>query len=128
MQAYIHHSFHTKSVGRIALTSCSPLEKAVEDRELGHGLYTHHLLTAFKGEGPPEVYPYGWLTVGSLFAYLCRQLPESQRPVLAGVQFDEFKLIYYQDKTYSQASKQHDPLLSQKQVREIRLRALIADH
>src|SRR5207248_3506446 len=48
MQAYIHHSFHTKSVGRMALTSCSPLEKVVDDRELGHGLYTYHLLTAFK--------------------------------------------------------------------------------
>ncbi len=128
VQGYIERMLNSTSVGRVALSSCLPIQKAVEDPALGHGRFTYYLLKALAGEAPEALRHDGWLTVSSLFEYVADQLPEDQRPVLSGIQQDTFRLVCYQKLI---TSKQHGKKFSQENnttEREKRLYALLADH
>src|SRR6266496_851951 len=98
-QEYIRQTLWSANVGRVALSSCLPTQRALEDPELGHGRFTYYLLEALRGTAENAVRRDGWLTVASLFDYLADQMPEDQRPVLSGVQHDQFRLVYFPDKT-----------------------------
>jgi len=107
VQNYIKHTLSSSNVGRVALSSCLPTQIALEDPELGHGRFTYYLLGALKGDADDAVRRDGWLTVASLFDYLADKLPDDQRPVLSGVQHDQFKLIYYPSKIVGQQGGSH---------------------
>src|SRR5262249_30720651 len=96
---YIQYMFmlDSGSTGRIALSSCLRIQKAVEDSELQHGRFTHYALKALQGKAPEALRLDGCVTVNTLFEYVADQLPPDQRPVLSGVQQDTFVLACYPD-------------------------------
>jgi tetratricopeptide (TPR) repeat protein len=97
VQGYIRRMLDSKNTGRIALSSCLPVQKSAENLTLGHGLFTYHLLEALNGTAD-ALERDGWLTVGSLLHYLDNHLPPEQRPVRSGVEHGSFKLLYFPDK------------------------------
>jgi tetratricopeptide (TPR) repeat protein len=126
VQGYIRRLLDSKSTGRIALSSCLPIQKAAEDPRLGHGRFTNYLLEGLSGD-PEALRHDGCVTVGSLFEYIAKKLPPEQRPVLSGVQHDIFELVCYPDKaapTHIQAESED----AKRKEREARLHALLADH
>jgi len=127
---YIEQAFAKKSAGRVVLSSCMPQQKAREDKKLGHGLFTYHLLEALEGRTPHAVERDGWLTVGSLFSYLSKKLPIDQRPVKSGVEHSNFQLLYYPEYVErSMFSANQGERDEQKDSdKEHRLRAMLADH
>jgi uncharacterized caspase-like protein len=78
MQGYIKHTLGTSSYGRIALSSCLPVQKAAEDASLSHGRFTFYVLEALSGNAIDALGRDGCLTVNSLFEYLTRKLPHDQ--------------------------------------------------
>ncbi len=128
VQGYIRHMLDGKSTGRVALSSCLPIQKAVEDPALGHGRFTYYLLEALSGRAVQALGRDGCLTVNSLFDYLAQKLPFDQRPVLSGMQQDTFKLVCYEDRVVP-----IDPAILMSEdtkhtERDARLRAMLADH
>ncbi len=128
--AHIKQMFAKSSAGRVALSSCMPQQKAREDAQFQHGLFTHYLLEALAGRAPDAVGHDGWVTVGSLFDYLSTMLPEHQRPVRSGVEHGSFQLLRYEQHarantaSTSQANEDEQRRFSRQQ----RLQALLADH
>ncbi len=130
VQGYIKHMLDSKSTGRVALSSCLPIQSAVEDPALGHGRFTYHILQALSGAAPAALRADGSITVNSLFDYIAEQLPRSQRPVLSGVQQDSFELVRYPELVVRPPAPQPAPTAhdNKRADREQRLRAMIADH
>src|SRR5579859_7421261 len=97
VQGYIQHTFMLDSdnTGRIALSSCLRIQKALEDPALQHGRFTYYVLKALQGQAPEALRLDGCVTVNTLFEYVANQLPPDQRPVLSGVQQDTFVLACY---------------------------------
>ncbi len=129
VQGYIKHIFASTTAGaRIALSSCLPTQEARESKQFGHGLFTHYLLEALRGNAREAIRHTGCVTVGSLFDYISEQLPDDQKPVRSGVEQDAFKLVCYPDK----AEPIHPPTLepedTKRAEREDRLRAMFANH
>jgi len=56
--------------------SCSPGEKSYSSLSLKHGIWTHHLLKAVKGEAPEAVVRDRYITSNSLQDYLSKTVPE----------------------------------------------------
>ncbi len=118
IQGYIRHMLDSTSTGRVALSSCLPIQKAVEDPALGHGRFTYYVLKALSGEAEEALSRDGCLTVNGLFDYVAKQLPLEQRPVLSGVQQDSFELVCFSDK----AMPLHQPTIETEDTEEIRQR------
>lgn len=95
VQGYIQHMLDSSSTGRVALSSCLPFQKALEDATLGHGRMTYYLLRALRGAELAAQRSDGSVTANSLFDYLADVLPPDQRPVFSGVQQDLFALVRY---------------------------------
>ena len=131
VQGYIQHMLDSKSTGRLAISSCLPTQKAREDADLGHGLFTDLLLKALAGEDPDALRQDGCLTVNSLFEYLAEKLPETQRPVLSGVQQDTFKLACYPQLVHAKEEVEQTSKEFQREERRKenakRLRAMFVD-
>lgn len=129
VQGYIKQVFASnKAGGRVALSSCLPIQIARESATFGHGVFTHHLLEALEGKAKGALRHNGCVTVGSLFDYLCEVLPQDQRPVRSGVEQDAFELVCYPDQaeqTYHSIIQSGD---QKKSEREVLLRAMLADH
>jgi uncharacterized caspase-like protein len=125
---YIKRSLDSKSAGRIALASCLPVQKAMEDPALGHGLFTYYLLEALSGRAIEALRRDGCLTVNGLYEYLAKYLPLEQRPVLSGVQQDTFELACYKEKAEKVTSSIPHSEDTTYQERKVRLHAMLADH
>jgi hypothetical protein len=125
VQGYIRRMLDSKSIGRVALSSCLPIQKAAEDPKLGHGRFTYYLLEGLSGD-PEALRRDGCVTAGSLFDYIADKLPSEQRPVLSGVQHDKFELICYPDKAVPIPTQAESEDAKRKE-REERLHALLAD-
>jgi hypothetical protein len=99
IQADIKEAFDSKRAGRVALTSCSPNERAYESSELEQGIFTHHLLQALSGT-TGAVEADGWLTAISLHGFISQAFEgsgkTSQKPNLYGNQQGRFQLIRYE--------------------------------
>jgi len=131
VQGYIKHMLDSKSTGRLALSSCLPVQKAREDATLGHGLFTYYLLRALSGEDPDALRRDGRLTVNSLFDYIADKLPEEQRPVLSAVQQDTFELACSPHAAHPVELEQGTGETQQERRRiekDERLRIALADH
>src|SRR5262249_12328529 len=63
VQEYIQRMLTSKSIGRIALSSCLRIQKTAEGPMLPDGLFTHCVLEAFSGQAPEAVQRDGCLTV-----------------------------------------------------------------
>ncbi len=128
VQGYIKHVLGTSSYGRVALSSCLPVQKAAEDSALGHGRFTYYVLEALSGRAVEALGRDGCLTVNGLFEYLTHKLPSDQRPVLSGVQQDTFTLVCYPEKrTETNALAWQDWKMGRAE-KEGRLRAMLSDH
>ncbi len=76
--------------GIVLLTSCAAGEISMEDPKFGHGVFTHYLLQAMRGDGDKD--KNGRISVGELAMYagyetkryVARRFSESQRPGLRG--------------------------------------------
>jgi uncharacterized caspase-like protein len=131
IQSYIKEKLSTSTYGRVALSSCLPVQRAAEDPSLGHGRFTYYVLEALSGRAIEAFNRDGRLTVNGLFEYLTRKLPAEQRPVLSGVQQDAFELVSYPH--LAQASKQvpsrEESQGDKRRAEKVaRLRAMFADH
>jgi len=129
VQSYMKEKLSTRTYGRVALSSCLPVQRAAEDPALGHGRFTYYVLEALSGRAVEAFNRDGRLTVNGLFEYLTRKLPAEQRPVLSGVQQDTFELVSYSH--LAQTSKQaYEETTSDRRHAEKgeRLRAMFADH
>jgi hypothetical protein len=104
IQGYMQYILESSSTGRVALSSCLPLQKAVEETSLEHGRFTYYLLQGLSGKAPEAQRADGCITVNSLFEYVASRLPPDQRPVLSGVQQDTFTLICYPKPSLSKHS------------------------
>lgn len=69
--------------GRAVLAACKDDESALENRALGHGIFTYHLLRGLMGEAADGS---GIVTVGGLYEYVSACMVESgyQTPVFRG--------------------------------------------
>lgn len=128
VQGYIKRMLESTSAGRVALSSCLPIQKATEDPRLQHGRFTYHLLTALEGKAPEALRSNGCVTVNSLFDYVADQLPTDQRPVLSGVQQDTFVLACYPELVKIKQGRLQASEDNEQTAKETRLRAMLADH
>ena len=76
----------SKGKGRVIISSCSANEVSKEDDSLQHGIFSYFLLEGLKGKADHDA--DGIITVGELFSYLSRKVPEAsdqdQHPVRKG--------------------------------------------
>jgi uncharacterized caspase-like protein len=78
-----------RSKGRVIVTASGPSEVALESAELGHGVFTYHLLQGL--EGKADLNRDGVVTVSELYEYVEAQVERAaraaggrQRPVMKG--------------------------------------------
>ena len=64
----------TKARGMSVLHSCSRGQYSLERDEIGHGVFTYHLLKALGGEAAAD--HHGYITLGSVADYLKSAVPE----------------------------------------------------
>ena len=84
--------------GILLLTSCAPGEMSMEDKDLGHGVFMHHVLKGLKGEADSD--RSGGVSLSELWqyanketkVYVARKFNDSQRPGLKGNLEDDFDL------------------------------------
>ena len=74
--------------GRVIITASGPNEPAVEDKKLGHGVFTHYLLEGLRGGAADKA---GNVTLHGLYKYLAdrvtrksKEIGGNQRPVMKG--------------------------------------------
>ena len=70
--------------GRLVIASAQPNQQSWEDDSLRHGIFTHHLLEALRGEGDRDA--DGCVSAYEVFAHLQRRVPESARRLSNSVQ------------------------------------------
>jgi replicative superfamily II helicase len=63
---------HVSGTGRVILTASRPDQEAIEDRRLGHGLFTYHLLEGLRGA--PEIVTAGRIPVLMLAEFVTRRV------------------------------------------------------
>ncbi|NWJ97788.1 MAG: caspase family protein [Chloroflexi bacterium] len=127
-QGYVQQLMGEMSAGKVALSSCLPHQTSSEPTKLGHGLFTYHLLQALRGEAEKEIYPYGELTIGSLFKHLSRNLPKEQIPVLTGTQHGDFVLLDFPEKIEAANQSGSSARETASIDKSTRLRAMFSDH
>ncbi|HEU4996827.1 MAG TPA: caspase family protein [Gemmatimonadaceae bacterium] len=54
--------------GRFVVTACAASEVSIETNELGHGLFTHHLVAGLKGGADPDA--TGFVMLDRLYSYV----------------------------------------------------------
>ena len=70
--------------GRLVIASAQPNQRSWEDASLGHGVFTHHLLEALRGEAGGE--PGANLSTLQVFEHLRREVPRTARRLCNSVQ------------------------------------------
>lgn len=71
------YSSLSEGAGCTVIAAAAPHQLSWEDKELGHGIFTHHLLEALRGEA--DLDGDGRITMTEVFDYLKRKVPESAR-------------------------------------------------
>jgi uncharacterized caspase-like protein len=69
--------------GRAVLTASGPDEAAQEDPDLGHGVFTYHLLEGLRGAADStsagEIRPDGNITITEIYDYISRKVKQATR-------------------------------------------------
>ncbi len=63
--------------GRVVISAAKPNQRSWEDASLGHGIFTHHLLEAFRGKADHD--DDGYVSIQDAVQYLQRQVPQTVR-------------------------------------------------
>lgn len=71
------YSSLAEGAGSTVIAAAAPNQLSWEDKELGHGVFTHHLLEAMQGAA--DLDGDGRITMTQVFDYLKRKVPESAR-------------------------------------------------
>ena len=68
--------------------SCAPGQKSYSAKALGHGIWTYHVLQAFRGEAVQAIGPENYLTDSSLKDYLSEAVPKyiRKKTNISGIQ------------------------------------------
>lgn len=68
--------------------SCAPGQKSYSNKSLGHGIWTYHVLQAFRGKAEQAIGPDNYLTDSSLKDYLSVAVPKyiRQKTNIRGIQ------------------------------------------
>jgi len=70
--------------GRLIIASAQPNQRSWESKDLGHGVFTHHLLEAMKGKADSN--NDGYISALNVFQYLRDNVPKSTRKLSNSVQ------------------------------------------
>ncbi|HEV7282066.1 MAG TPA: hypothetical protein VGN57_17825 [Pirellulaceae bacterium] len=97
---------------RLVFVSCGPGERSHSSRKVGHGLWTHALLRALRGEEPKALAKKRLLTARSLQAHLEEALPRDLRETMAGAVAQTPRLLGRADDAFALADL--DALLGRK--------------
>ena len=63
--------------GRVVISAAKPNQRSWEDASLGHGIFTHHLLEAFRGKA--DLDDDGYVSIQDAVQSLQRQVPQTVR-------------------------------------------------
>lgn len=70
--------------GRLVIASAKPHQLSWEDRNLGHGIFTYHLLEALRGKADAD--NDGYVSIVEVYKYLEREVPQSVRHIARAIQ------------------------------------------
>ena len=70
--------------GRLVIAASQPDQRSFEDENLGHGVFTHHLIEALSGAADSD--NDGYITAMEVYNYLSRTVPKTARQLAGGVQ------------------------------------------
>lgn len=89
--------------GKVIVAACTQSQLAYEDSSIGHGLFTHALLTGLKGEAKSA---RGEVTALSLYEYIDHEVGSTrQQPVFFGEMTGRIVLMHYDERAASPKSK-----------------------
>lgn len=99
-QAAIKRALDIEGQGKVIISACTKVQTSHEDSESGHGWFTKAVLDGLRGAA---VNGDGWVTINSLFAYVCKWVKDQgdrftadQTPLMHGTHNGEVKLIHRQ--------------------------------
>lgn len=70
--------------GRLVIAASKPNQRSWEDRTLGHGIFTHHLIEALSGKADAD--GDGYVSIMEVYKYLERNVPLTARRLARGIQ------------------------------------------
>ena len=70
--------------GRLVIAASQPDQRSFEDENLGHGVFTHHLIEALSGAADSD--NDGYITAMEVYGYLSETVPKTARQLAGGVQ------------------------------------------
>lgn len=70
--------------GRLVIAASQPDQRSFEDENLGHGIFTHHLIEALKGAADSD--NDGYVTAMDVYKYLSENVLETARRLAGGIQ------------------------------------------
>jgi uncharacterized caspase-like protein len=70
--------------GRLVIAASQPDQRSFEDKNLSHGIFTHHLIDALKGAA--DLDNDGFVTAMEVYTHLSKTVPETARRLAGGVQ------------------------------------------
>lgn len=70
--------------GRVVIAAAQPNQRSFEDPSLGHGIFTHHLLEALRGQADWD--EDGLVSIWEVYKYLEREVPRTARRLAQGIQ------------------------------------------
>ena len=76
--------FFNDSEFHIAFASCQIDQYSYSSKVLKHGIWSHHIISALKGESPEALERNRFITANSLQAYLNREVPRTIRKTFTG--------------------------------------------
>lgn len=76
--------FFNDSEFHIAFASCQIDQYSYSSKSFKHGIWSHHIISALKGESPGALERNRFITADSLQAYLSREVPRTVRKTFTG--------------------------------------------
>ena len=70
--------------GRLVIAASQPDQRSFEDKNLSHGIFTHHLIEALSGAADSD--KDGYVKAMEVYKYLSENVPETARRLAGGVQ------------------------------------------
>ncbi|MBK1878900.1 caspase family protein [Pelagicoccus mobilis] len=89
------YSSLAEGAGSTVIAAAAPNQLSWEDKELGHGVFTHHLLEALRGGA--DIDGDGRITMTEVFEYLKKRVPETARRLGGAEQTPVFKADMSED-------------------------------
>lgn len=85
--------FFKDSEYHIAFASCDTAEYSYSSNKLRHGIWTHHIIEAFKGNAVRALERNRFLTADSLQVYLSKEVPRTVRKLVTGPQVQRPRVL-----------------------------------